>query len=386
MILHLLEEEKFINRVIEIFEHIFPNDNFFLIGITAPEEKNKYLKEKYTHKVCYSITGTSDYIQKIKTFSNKSKIVFFHNFYKEYKFKLLPYIASHKKIIWYFWGAELYGLCSHKKMNNVLPDTKRIYYKSLSLRTYIIKLFFSKLKKIYYWSKFKSILKHRINYILTNITEDINMLEKYGDHYAKKGWFTYFSIPDTFSFHNNSERKNILIGNSSSATNNHLEAFKILKKKNLKRRKIIIPLSYGDNLYREIVVKYAEKIFGKKAFPIIDYMPLEHYSSIIENCGIVIMNHKRQQAFNTIMLALCNGCKVFLREENTLYQYLKREGFKVFSTEELFHDKNALQPLRSAHQQLNLNRAKQLFSNTNVLERIKWQMYEILNDTTEKSG
>src|SRR5690606_28840957 len=56
---------------------------------------------------------------------------------------------------------------------------------------------------------------------------------------------------------------NILLGNSSSYTNNHIEAIDQIANLDLQDRRVIIPLNYGDKDYGLFVKSYAYKTLGK---------------------------------------------------------------------------------------------------------------------------
>ncbi|WP_181566687.1 TDP-N-acetylfucosamine:lipid II N-acetylfucosaminyltransferase [Aequorivita sp. CIP111184] len=127
--------------------------------------------------------------------------------------------------------------------------------------------------------------------------------------------------------------ENILVGNSASRTNNHLEAFDILKKMPLKDRKVIAPLNYGDMEYANIIVEEGKNLFGENFQAITTFLPLQEYNKFITKCGIVVMNHYRQQAIGNILAMLWMGAKVYLDEKNTFYHYLKRKQVHVYSIE-----------------------------------------------------
>lgn len=76
--------------------------------------------------------------------------------------------------------------------------------------------------------------------------------------------------------------------------------------------------------------------------PVVDYMPIQQYVGILINCGFVIMNHVRQQALGNILIMLYLGAKVFLREENPVYTFLKNHGAILFSIQTLEEDKSLL--------------------------------------------
>ena len=124
---------------------------------------------------------------------------------------------------------------------------------------------------------------------------------------------------------------NILIGNSASETNNHLEVFELLKNFNISEKKLVVPLSYGDKNYAERICKEGEELFENNFSPLTTFMSLEAYNDIIQKCSIVIMNHYRQQAIGNIVSMLWMGAKVYLDERNTFYHYLKRIGVSVYS-------------------------------------------------------
>ena len=61
--------------------------------------------------------------------------------------------------------------------------------------------------------------------------------------------------------------RNILLGNSASDTNNHLDAFEALRKLDLDGRKIITPLSYGNANYRNVSTETRYRDLWQKNLP-----------------------------------------------------------------------------------------------------------------------
>ena len=136
--------------------------------------------------------------------------------------------------------------------------------------------------------------------------------------------------------------RNILLGNSATPTNNHIEIIDFLSHIDLYGKKIICPLSYGNQKYADFIIKYADNKLGEGFVPIRDFLPLEDYTSLISNCSIVIMNHVRQQGVGNADAMLAKGAKVFLREENPLFQLYKSKGIKVFKIQDLEADPSLL--------------------------------------------
>lgn len=124
---------------------------------------------------------------------------------------------------------------------------------------------------------------------------------------------------------------NILVGNSSSPACNHVDTFQALSHLDLRGRKVVVPLSYGSESYREHVLQNGSVMLGTAFMPILDFLPLSRYNELLESCGTVIMNHHRQQAVGNIMTALYMGARVFLNEVNPCYSFFSRIGARVFS-------------------------------------------------------
>ena len=153
--------------------------------------------------------------------------------------------------------------------------------------------------------------------------------------------FTYYPIE--FTFKNNQDIElgnNILVGNSATPTNNHFEVFELLSKFSLEERKIITPLSYGNKVYAEKVKRLGDNMFKDNFFPITEFMTLEKYNKVIQQCGVVIINTYRQQAVGNILSMLWMGAKIYLDNKNTFYKYLKRKGFFIYSINDDFKIEN----------------------------------------------
>ena len=141
------------------------------------------------------------------------------------------------------------------------------------------------------------------------------------DFRAKHYQLHYFSREDTL------ERgpaqmagPDILLGNSATPQNNHVEALHLLRRMNLQGQKIIAPLSYGNSHYADEVCRIGSGLFGSDFFPLRHYLSIDDYHEALATCGTVIMNHRRQAAMGNISAALYKGARVILREENPIYQ------------------------------------------------------------------
>lgn len=144
-----------------------------------------------------------------------------------------------------------------------------------------------------------------------------------------------------------------LLGNSSTPTNQHLEALLAIKKSRVDVEQIVIPLSYGNMNYATWIENKAKSIFGRKVFIIQDFMNLTDYNKLISSCGVVIMNHVRQQALGNIFHALISGKQVALNPRGLTFQFLQSKGIPIHTTRQLelvqtdpFSPRDIIQPSR----------------------------------------
>jgi hypothetical protein len=248
------------------------------------------------------------------------------------------------KFIGVLWGAELYnrqellGRSVLGKLTAVIEP--RLYRKSFTEQ------FKDNLRKIYY-SK-QDIDQDTVKDTAGSLSYLATLYKEEYDYFVERKIirddciyvpFTYYPLEFIMKSDMNSIIKgnDILLGNSASATNNHLEAFELLKQMAIGNRKIVVPLSYGNPVYANYIQNEGEAQFGKNFSALRKFLPLADYNKEVQNCGIVVMNHYRQQAVGNILASLWLGSKVYLNETNTMYHYLRRIGIHIYSIEkELF--------------------------------------------------
>ena len=142
----------------------------------------------------------------------------------------------------------------------------------------------------------------------------------------------------------------ILVGNAAYPENQHKEAFEIIR--DMKQREgfegirveAVVPLSYGDDAYKEEVMRFGREILGDSFVPVTDYMAKPDYIRFIASCDMAIFNNNRQQALGNICIMMNLGRKVFIRDDTPMWDYFLGRGyyvynikdFKTASPEELF--------------------------------------------------
>lgn len=363
-IFHIAPDEKFINSIHWQFEEIFPDQNAYRIILPEGAKKLNYVKVKKNVSI---VEDRGKSLQIVLDEIKGYDLVVLHGL-KFFQSRIVLKSKASTKFLWVFWGGEIYDNSRVSGSKPIGPKTKNKF-----VRPSIIETLKKIIRPIFYYFNYRasppevSILKaaKKIQYIATPYKEEVDFLKDFSiiDEKALHVTLTYF--PADFIFKGIEDicisGQNILLGNSASLTNNHLEAFDVLKQLDLSDRKLIVPLSYGNNIYAREIDEIGRDMFCDNFKPVMKFMPLMEYNQLMSGCNIVVMNHYRQQAFGNIVAMLWMGAKVYLNESNTLYWYLKRIAVHVYSInkELVVENENVFEELNS----------QQIASNRNILKR-----------------
>lgn len=344
--LHIMPNEKFIASFIEFLEeHLNFEDHYFLIigGVSTsiaklPVGENiQYLDKSYYNKLSFFKLNKI-----LKQYTSKAEKIIFHSLNSSGRILFL-YLNQNilPKCYWLPWGSDLYIY------NN--PRT-RVMDKILH---HIRKQIFSKM-----------------GYLVTGTTGDYELAKKWYSATGKH--IKCFNYPSNLYKEIVIKPKkhsaiNILIGNSTDPTNNHIQVFEKLYKYKDKNVKIIVPLSYGNyQEYTKKVIDTGTKMFGTKVVPLTEFLPFEKYLEFLADIDIAIFNHTRQQALGNIITLLGMGKKVYIRKESTLNGVFEEYNIKVYDTN--FID---LQPIDKIVKQQNIQNVKSNFSKESLVNSLR---------------
>ncbi|MGZ9874647.1 TDP-N-acetylfucosamine:lipid II N-acetylfucosaminyltransferase [Raoultella ornithinolytica] len=366
-ILHLCTDEKFIDRAINLFETAYPEQNLLCVYNKGRDIVHIKRKVDFIIKRKESFLG----IDPSKT--GGVDIVIIHSLAK-YWFRTIEKLDNTIPVVWLGWGYDYYDLMGGED-KWLLRDTLSLNIKITKNRN--IK---QRIKDAILYPNFRRVkVIERINYFSPVIPGEYKLIKdsrnwkkfpvqvdwNYGA--AEKDLACYIASIDDISL----VGKNVLIGNSATNTNNHIEIFNVLKHIDLLEGKFIIPLNYGNVIYGRIIKNIAINLLGENADVISDFMPLEKYMSKISSCGFVVMNHVRQQGVGNIISMIYIGAKVFLREENPTFIFLRDSGVKIYSVQDLERDPlNSFSPLSQVD----------VISNRSIIDKI-WSNSALLGKT-----
>ncbi|TDP59214.1 TDP-N-acetylfucosamine:lipid II N-acetylfucosaminyltransferase [Flavobacterium dankookense] len=333
-IIHICEDEKFINSAINQFEIIFPNQNKFYIVDTD----NSIPFRHVTPSNCTKSISTIELVQLSETL-DKSSLVILHSLSSKF-YSFVLKLSKEIKIVWLCFGFEVYNDSYYYKNNQLLDKITLKKYpsndKTLSWRKKIRPLYRiikPNLPFSDYELKRKAI--QRVNYLGSTFHDEYVVIQKLLN--VKKDFFNFWYYPLEQIVEINSpinfDKTTMLIGNSGFKSLNHLDVFDRIKNYNLKASKVIIPLNYGVESYINDIVEQSNLTFGEKSFPLLNFLSLSDYNELLNNVGIAIFNNHRQQALGNTIALLWFGVKIFLSEQNPFYTFLKRNNIHIFSYE-----------------------------------------------------
>lgn len=366
-------DEKFIDGQIEfqdLTSDVCQHDYYF-VG----NKPYKYIK-KQTERV--RRLAVSEVLRVVKDYD----AVFLHSIYGM-PFDLIPRIDNRVKVFWFSWGYDIYNTPSPTplvKLELYHPATRRYInhdLKGLLLNKLMhIREIIKKRGNKFYYEAIK-----RADYFSGIIPEEYGLVKHYyPDFKALPTSYSYCNVSQFPLFDkvdpNIIQGKNIIIGNSTAYTNNHLDIFEALSNLNLGTREIIAPLSYSPNpRYVKVLKEKGKILFGDYFKALIDFLPLDEYNKILKSCGFCIYGIERQQALGNIINSLFFGCKVFLYKSSILYKHYKSMGVKVFSIEDDLTSNKAFEPLSYEDAFLN----KTIIGNSMKKEVVLQKLYDIYN-------
>jgi len=354
-IAHIAFDEKFIDAAYRVFETAYPDKNVFFI---VTQNRNfKYIKKaKGTAIHPMRLLG-----KKFVKSLNQYEMVFIH-WMDEVQMQLLVLSSPSVKFIWLGWGGDYYDAFIYSRQEDMLLKKTALLFNKLELQSNRL-TFDQILKRAVKFFLFRPIDKkeaiNRVDFFSPVLKEDYDLVKKSLPNFKARylPWNYGTLEDDMISGLESSEitGENILIGNSATPENNHLEGFDILNKIDLDGRQIICPLSYGNTAYGEFIKQAGEQSFGKSFVPLMKFMPAHEYYKLISSCSFVIMNHLRQQAMGNIITMMYLGARIFMQKSNPAYLFLKEQGAVVFSIDEFQQGSGILNRLKPS--EIEINRA-----------------------------
>ena len=333
MRLHIVPDEKIINRCINSFETVYPGDNKYIV-ITSNPQDPRFVKGRAG--VFFTKHNSKDFWYLIGDVNQYSAIIV--HYLRETSAEFICKI-NHSNIYWIEWGVDLYGYMLYPKGYRLYYDKDIIWKCSNSKLPRQLYNFLYLVKSKIRSRKYLRAAKRVKYFVPDSMYDEYPLLLSYYpelNHLEYREFF-YYPIDEILGslLECRCSGNSIMVGNSASLTGNHLHAFELLKKLDISDRQVLVPLSYGVQSYADYVIKEGQDILGSSFSPITSYLPLDKYNEVLLSANIFIYCNLRQEAVGNILIALYLGGKVFLEKDNPLLPFYKNLGLTLFSTSDL---------------------------------------------------
>ena len=333
IILHVFDDEKFFDATSRFFDTLNNVSNKYYFY--TPNKNYTFQRIKSIEK----ITIFNDYNKYRNQFSsNEVDIIYFHSLYPN-KYKLFNHISDDKIVIWWCFGAEIYygykGLKPLIDLNLYKPLTSKVIKEEEKHLSYKKKLkeFFKQILSFHFVKEQNKVL-NRIDYFSPVLPIEYELMKSNPNFHAKP--FMLNSGPGLYTpkpLPTNRKAHNILIGNSLTYTNNHLDIFDILNHIQITpNRNYIIPISYGlDFSKNKEFLK--SSLQTKQVIWLEDFIPFKEYISYLDSITHAVFGQIRQQAIGNINFCFERGIKIYLYSDSIIYKQFKKMGYIVYTIE-----------------------------------------------------
>jgi dTDP-N-acetylfucosamine:lipid II N-acetylfucosaminyltransferase len=379
---HIMTEDKFIDGFIKDIRELGElENNTFLIRSDGEDT----LLNTSEYEVSF-IGNTRNSILKALSVVKSDDIILVH-WYD-------PFIAQviedfQNTLVVFFWGAEFYQTPFWYHYHWIYDNKTKAYLKKVNSpkviwRKNVFKLVRNVYDYLNYWIKTPRGEKEfaernrqvqKIDFL--TITEENDTEFQFtkklfpGSHYEKAPAFydVNYDLAIQIIDGNSHMNPRILIGNSATAANNHLEAFEVLKGLDVD---IYCPLSYGEEEYRDFIIEKGKHYFGDRFHAITDFMSRDAYVQFLSTVDVVFMYHNRSQAWGNIATALTLGKAIFIKSINPLSQFMVALGMTYYEADGIrTADLNEIIALELGNRDANQEKLKKSVSKQKRLSDLK---------------
>lgn len=311
MNLHIGIDNQFVDRVYEnINEAGFGAKNKFII---RTKEKPKYIK----HDVSYAPLNSTDFSSAIGHTLDYEKVII-HQFSP----LMFRWVSRHSfnNLSWAPWGVDLYDL----PFANFNLFEKETYHGFVKQH----RDFSEVLYRWKYWllnSAFKNPAYSKVDDVLTWMKSEFVFAHDRIPSLKASHRFFFYENPVPYHslrgmvLSSPAERKNktlrVIIGNSATPTNNHVDAVRYLSDQGIKAD-IIVPVSYGNTAYGNFLKKALQFYKGGSVEYVDARMDFKSYLNFLNTADALLMNNIRPQGYGNIFIMLSLGKPVFLNPLN----------------------------------------------------------------------
>lgn len=327
LVAHLIPDTTFLPFVVGAFNEALPGDNVFLVyGSTKSLDRHRLDPDVRVEIINPGETGRG---RVIEIFSNTT-IAITHSM-STLAAEAIATAPSSTLTVWSGWGGDYYGNAFSETSGLLGPLTSRLMRKNRDWRALVERAYATPwLHRLY------GAAAAATRVFSAPVPTDFDVFRRRFPRFrGRYQQLNYASVEDTYALGpDRVTGENILVGNSASPENNHLETLELISRGDVGERQVIVPLSYGDSAYGDSIERAGRKLLGERFVPLRGLIPLEEYSALVSQCSVVVMGHRRQQGLGNVARATWQGARVFLDRRNTIVPYFRSVGLPVSTLEE----------------------------------------------------
>ncbi|HEY0743763.1 MAG TPA: TDP-N-acetylfucosamine:lipid II N-acetylfucosaminyltransferase [Chryseosolibacter sp.] len=328
MNLHILPDSKFSEAFYNnMVEAGLTGNNKFVIRTRA--KKLVHVKE-LPFAPLYSL-AFSRYVGDVSSYER----VFIHQLSP----LMYRWIATHsfKELNWISWGTDLYTL-PFVKAEFLEPETRPLVRRAFngSMFLYLLKVYLTNMP-------FKRKAYAKVSNMLTWMRSEFEFartqippLKASHLDFFYENQMPYEKIDAIVATaeYDPQKRLRLIIGNSGTPTNNHLDAIRKIDNSGIEAD-LHIPVSYGDPAYIAALKRSTGFYKAGKIHFIDKLMPFEEYVRFLYSADALVMHHIRPQGYGNIFMMMYMNKPVLLNAKNISLQDLQRAELKWLTLEQL---------------------------------------------------
>ena len=362
-LIHLARDEKFVPLMQRLFEDALPGANRWLIA------RKRRATQQFVKPAAGVVFRPEWWLRTplVRTDMAGADVIVAHSMTSIFA-NAIGQAAPHARVVWLGWGYDYYPLLESLLGDPVLPATRALAGHPREAQSPATEGGFS-------WRRGKTPalarMAGRIHTCCVIPTEVPLLRQVLPQLTALAHELPLFTAEDTFGQGGvDMIGSDWLLGNSATASNNHADAFELLRGR-LGEGRVVVPLSYGDGVYGEKVAERGRDVLGERCDPLREWMSLDDYNRRIQRCGFVLMNHRRQQAVGNIGASLYRGATVYLRRENPLFPFYRGLGLTLRAVDELADGSGPVLPITPEEQVSNRKIIGTHYARSRVLDAIR---------------
>ena len=331
MIVHLMNDDKFVDGAMERFELAAPGRNLFLIQTDRnrwdPRRfvPRRYLRQHPELDIVGSKLATPVAAARLGPDVRDRAVaaVVFHSLDRG-RLRLIKRIRPDVRVAWFGWGIDYYPTILRDRFpdpDGILGPRTRVLRRELpgGPRPRVRPLDRSAYGRI---DLFVPVLRAE-----WELARELHPWFRPDYLPWRYGSATGERLPIVAA----KEPTGVLVGNSAALTNNHLDAFDALASAGRASSfdRVVVPLSYGDVRVRSRIIDEGRRRFGERFIPLTDFLPRPEYEAVLASCHTLVLGHIRQQALGNVSLAVRAGLRLVMHSQSVLRAELERSGLVI---------------------------------------------------------